>query len=105
MAARMSNKDRIARAAAEKQAADKEKAVKKKKKAATKKKTRTTRSRSAATKSAARLKAVWAVCDQAGATVKTFGFGEKKAAEKEAKKLTDDKGKLHFVKMDKVPME
>ena len=108
MVARMSNKDRIAKLAAEKAAGDKEKAEKKKKvsskKAPAKRKARTTRSRAAA-KGAARLKAVWAVCDQSGSTVKTFGFGEKTAATKEAKKLTEDKSKQHFVKMDKVPME
>jgi hypothetical protein len=108
MAGRMSNKDRIARLAAEKDAERKEKAKKKaasKKKKATSKRKTTKRSSRSSTKSAGRLKAVWVVCDQSGTPVKTFAYGEKAQAEKEAKKLTDDKNKLHFVKMDKVPME
>lgn len=110
MPSRMSNKERIARLAAEKKAEELEKEEKKKtkskaKKTTTKKKTRTSRSRASATKSAGRLKAVWVVCDQSGSIVRTFPYSDKSAAEKECKKLTSDKGKLHFVKMDKVPME
>jgi hypothetical protein len=100
----MSNKDRIAKLAAEKAAEKAEKAAKKK---TTKKKKATTRktTRSAATKSAGRMKVVWVVCDQAGGPVKTFAFNEEKQARAEAAKLTGDKGKTHFVKRDKVPME
>jgi len=109
MPGRMSNKQRIAKAAAEAKAADDEKKTKKttsKKKAAKKTATRKTAARkAAATKSAGRLKLVWVVCDHAGSPVKTFAFNEKKLAEKEAKKLTEDKGKTHFVKSEKVPLE
>jgi hypothetical protein len=100
----MSNKDRIARMAAEKEAAKKEKATKKKT-AAKKKTTKKKASKSSATKSAGRMKVVWVVCDQAGGPVKTFAFNEEKTARTEADRLTQDKGKTHFVKRDKVPME
>ena len=106
MPGRMSNKDRIAKMAAEKAAEKKEKAAKKKatakKKTATKKKTT---KKASATKSAGRMKVVWVVCDQAGGPVKTFPFPEEKQARAEADRLTSDKGKTHFVKRDKVPME
>lgn len=105
MPSRMSNKERIARLAAEKQAEDREKEEKKKTKAKAPKKPRASRSRTSATKSAGRLKAVWVVCDQSGSIVRTFPFSGQADAEKECKKLISDKGKLHFVKMDKVPME
>ncbi len=112
MPGRMSNKDRIARKAAEVAAEKKEKVAKKKvakkaaKKTAKKKTTRKKASKkTAAAKSAGRLKLVWVVCDHSGSGVKTFEFNEEKVARKEAKRLSEDKGKTHFVKKEKVPME
>lgn len=108
MARKATNKDRIARMAAEKAAGDKEKKVAKK--APAKKKT-TTRKRAPAKKKdtapkpGIRVKLVWVVCDQAGSPVKTFLYPERKDADKEAARLTEKKGKLHFVKKDRVPME
>jgi len=105
MPGRMSNKDRIAKLAAEADATKKAKATKKK--AAKKKKVakKKTVRKKAAKKAAGRLKLVWVVCDHSGSGVKTFAFNEQKVAEKEAKRLTEDKGKTHFVKKDKVPLE
>ena len=106
MPGRMSNKDRIAKAAAEAAADKKEKAAKKKatKKKAAKKKT-SARKKAATTKSAGRLKLVWTVCDHSGSGVKSFAFNEEALARKEAKRLSEDKGKVHFVKKEKVPLE
>ena len=103
MPGRMSNKDRIAKAAAEVDAGKKTKAKKKaaKKKVAKKKVAR----KKAATKSAGRLKLVWVVCDHSGSGVKEFAFNEEALARKEAKRLTEDKGKAHFVKKEKIPLE
>ena len=105
MPGRMSNKDRIAKAAAEAAAGKKEKAAKKK---ATKKKAAkktSARKKAATTKSAGRLKLVWTVCDHSGSGVKSFAFNEEALARKEAKRLSEDKGKVHFVKKEKVPLE
>ena len=75
MPGRMSNKDRIAKAAAEAEATKKAKAKKKvaKKKTAKKKVAKKT-----AAKSAGRLKLVWVVCDHSGSGVKTFSHTEEK---------------------------
>jgi len=111
MPARMSNKDRIAKLAAEAAAGKKAKKKVAKKKTAKKKTAKkkavrkTTARKKAATKSAGRLKLVWVVCDHSGSGVKTFAFNEQAVAVKEAKRLTEDKGKTHFVKKDKVPLE
>ena len=120
MPARLSNRDRIARLAAEKAAAKKEKEAKKgakktrttkattTKKAAKKKTTKAASkasSKSAAAKPAGGLKMVWAVCDNTGSIVKTYPYPDRKTADSEAGRLTTSKGKTHFVKSDKVPME
>ena len=103
MPGRMSNKDRIARMAAEKAAEKKEKATKKKttKKAPAKSKARTT----AATKPTGSRKLVWVVCDHTGSPVKTYPYPERGSADEEAARLTTSKGKQHFVRNEKVPME
>jgi hypothetical protein len=118
----MSNRDRIARMAAEKAAEKKEKEAAKKTRSATSKKTATKKTatkktatkktatkassaKAAAAKPAGGLKLVWAVCDNTGATVKTYPYPERKNADAEAARLTTSKGKTHFVKNDKVPME
>jgi hypothetical protein len=95
--------------AAEKKAASKAKKKKKvaKKKAA--KKTRSTAkktsSKAAAAKPAGAMKLVWVVCDNTGAPVKTFAYPERKTADAEATRLTSSKGKQHWVRNEKVPME
>jgi hypothetical protein len=102
MAGRMSNRDRIAKVAAEKAAERKEKAEKKKKAPARKK--RATK-KSAAPASGGRMKVVWAVCDQTGNSVKTYPYPARKEADTEAARLTESKSKPHFVRSEKVPME
>jgi hypothetical protein len=101
MAGRMSNRDRIAKMAAEKAAAAKEKAKKKKKAPAKKRATK----KKAAAASGGRMKVVWAVCDQTGNLVKTYDYPKRGDADKEAARLTESKGKPHFVRAEKVPME
>jgi hypothetical protein len=104
MAKRMSNKDRIARVAAEKKAGAAEKATKKKvaKKKVVKKKT--TR-RKAASKRAVRMRRVYIVCDHAGNPVKIYAFNQEDVATKEAARLTTSKGKQHWVSTGREPMD
>jgi hypothetical protein len=96
MPRRISNRDRIARMAAEKAAG---------KAAGKKEKTSASSAKAAPEKSATRMKLVWLVCDNAGEPVKSFAFGEFEAAKEEAAKLSEKKGKLHFVRKDKAPLE
>ena len=107
MPRRMSNSDRIARAAAEAEAADKEKkaakkAAKKTTKKATKKATKKT-TRKTTKKSAVpqRRKIVWAVGRLGADPVATYPYKEKAAAEADAKQ----RGDAFSVKPLKVPME
>lgn len=102
MAGHMSNRDRIAKLAAEKAAERKEKAAAKKKAPARKK--RATK-KSAAAASGGRMKIVWAVCDQTGNSIKAFDYPKRKDADSEAARLSESKGKPHFVRSEKVPME
>ncbi len=102
---RMSNRDRIARAAEEAKAAAAEKAATKATKA-TKKATKpgsASRPRREATP--ARVKIVWDVTSPTGAKVKTFAYPDKAAAEAEALALTRSTGRDHAVRANKVPME
>ena len=93
-----------AKAAAEKEAGRKEKAEKKKAKPAAKKKT--TRKTTRTTKVASGpMRLVWVVCDHTGSSVKTYPYKERDDAHAEAARLTTDKGKQHFVKNEKVPLE
>lgn len=103
MPGRMSNKDRIARLAAEKAAGRKEKAEKKKARVANPR--ATTRKTLAAKASTGPRRLVWLVCDQAGNPVKTYPYPARAEADAEAARLSETKSKLHFVKSDKVPME
>jgi hypothetical protein len=97
----MSNRDRIAKLAAEKAAERKEKAVKK---VAPVRKARATK-KSASSASGGRMKVVWAVCDQTGNLVKAFDYTKRGDASAEAARLSETKGKPHFVRSEKVPME
>lgn len=92
--ARMSNKERIARAAAEAQIGDDERAAAVKKMA--KKKGEAV---------PVRTKIVWAVCDPAGKSVKTFPYPQKEAAEAEVAALTKKKERPYCLRADKVPMD
>jgi hypothetical protein len=109
MAGRMSNRDRISKLAAEKAAERREKEVKKKTpsptKAKSKAKARSSTSAAVARSSGGRMCVVWAICDQSGNQVKTFPYPARKDADAEAERLSESKGKPHFVKSEKVPME
>jgi hypothetical protein len=95
---RISNRDRIAHAAAEAKAAEAEKTAKK-----------------AAKKPAAprpkrvvvpiRMKIVWDVCSTTGAKVKTFAYPDKAAAEASVEALSKSTGRAHVLREAKVPME
>lgn len=104
MAARMSNRDRIARMAQEKAAErrEKEEATARRKEAPP----AATRARSSAPAvPGGAMRLVWVVCDQAGNAVKTYPYREKAESDAEARRLTEKKGKLHFVKKDRAPLE
>lgn len=106
MPGRMTNRDRIARMAAEKAAEKKEKDTKRKapKTAGAKPKPRS-RAAAAASKAVGSRKLVWVVCDHTGTPVKTYPYPERGTADQEAARLTTSKGKQHFVRNEKVPME
>jgi hypothetical protein len=93
MARRTSNRDRIERMAAEKAAGRRQKDAK-----------APAAPRAAAEKAAARVRLVWVICDNAGEAVRTFAFNEYEPAKEEAARLTEKKGKQHFVKKDKAPL-
>lgn len=98
---RMSNRDRIARAAEEAKAAEAEKAEKAAKKPA-KKPAAPRPKRSAAP---TRMKIVWDVFSATGAKVKTFAYPDKALADAEADSLSRSTGRTHAVRATKVPME
>ena len=96
--ARMSNRDRIARAAEEARLAEAEKLARKPDK----------RPAKPASKRAAkdvRLKVVWEVCNGSGKPVKTFAYPDKAAAEAEVQALSKSTGRTHSLRPAKVPME
>jgi hypothetical protein len=95
--ARMSNRDRIARAAEEARAAAAEKAEKAAKKSAAPKRTRA----AAAPK---RVKIVWEVYGANGATVKTFAYADKAAAEAHVLALTKATSNRYGLRPTRVPM-
>ena len=103
MAGRASNRERIARAAAEAEAAEKEKA--------TARKTPGTKTSAGASpkrvlaKTTGRIRIVWIVCDQSGSPVGTFDYPKGDEARAEAERLTREKAKPHFVKRGEVPFE
>jgi hypothetical protein len=96
--ARMSNRDRISRAAEEARIAAEEKAAKKAAGPPAK-----ARSRSKATP--ARMKIVWEVCSATGKPIKTFPYPDKAAAEAETQALIKSTGRTHVLRSKKVPME
>ena len=96
--AHMSNRDRIARAAAEAEAAAAEKAAKK----ATKK---TSGSRPERAAKPVRVKVVWEVRNEAGKAVRTFPYPDKAHAESAVAGLTKSSGRPHVLREARVPME
>lgn len=97
--ARMSNRDRIARAAEEAKAGAAEKAAKK----AVKKPAGPRAPR--APKAPVRMKIVWDVCNTAGTAVKSFAYPDRAQAEAETETLTRSTGRTHILRPSKVPME
>lgn len=96
--ARMSNRDRIARAAEEAKAAAEEKAAKK----PVKKASATGARRSAKD---VRMKVIWEVCDGTGKPMKSFPYPDKARAEAETEARTRSTGRTHILRPTKVPMD
>ena len=95
---RMSNKDRIARAAEEARAAEAEKAAKK----AVKKPATVRAKRPVAS---VRVKIVWEIWNVNGTTVKSFPYANKAEAEAMTHALTRSTGRTHILRPTKVPMD
>lgn len=91
--ARMSNRERIARAAEEARLGAAEKAAKKAQK------------KPRAPKAPVRMKVVWDVCNTTGDAVKTFAYPDKAQAEAETESLTRSTGRTHILRPTHVPME
>lgn len=100
---RGSNRERIARAAAEAQAAADERAAKKSTREKGEKSGVARPKR--APKAPARMKVVWEVCSPAGAAIKTFLYPDKAAAEAATEALSKSTGRTHILRAAKVPMD
>ncbi|MCZ6598827.1 MAG: hypothetical protein O7B99_14410 [Planctomycetota bacterium] len=100
--ARMSNRDRIARAAEEARLAEAEKLAKKTVKKAVKKAAKRPPKPRA---HEVRMKIVWVVCNASGKPVKTFAYPEEAAATAEAERLSSSTRHPHEVRATKVPMD
>ena len=94
---RMSNRDRIARAAEEAAVAAKEKAAKR----VVKKPSSGGSKRAGAN---VRMKVIWEVCDGSGKAMKSFPYPEKERAEAETEARTRSTGRTHILRPTKVPM-
>ncbi|HEX6886329.1 MAG TPA: hypothetical protein VF530_23340 [Planctomycetota bacterium] len=98
---RMSNRERIARAAEEARLAEAEKAEK----AARKTGGEAPKRRAKALPKAPRVKIVWEVCNSNGKTLETYAYPDKAKAQAEAAALTKSTGRPHSLRASKVPME
>lgn len=98
---RMSNRDRIARAAEEAKVAAAEKAEKAAKKVTKK----PSGGRAPRVVKPVRMKIVWDVCNTTGTAVKSFAYPDKARAEAETETLTRSTGRTHILRPTKVPME
>ena len=96
--ARMSNRERIARAAEEAHLAQEEKVVKKAKQKVVKRPSK-------AQAKDVRMKIVWVVCNSHGKAVKTFAYPDKDAGTSEAQRLSQSTGFPHVLRANKVPMD
>jgi hypothetical protein len=101
--ARMSNRDRIARAAEEARLEDAEKVAKKAAQPPPKKKAakRATKPRA----KEARMKIVWVVFNAQGKPVKTFAYPDKDAGTTEVQRLSSSTGHPHELRPTKVAMD
>jgi hypothetical protein len=104
---RMSNRDRIARAAEEARLSAEEKAAKKTAKKTTAKKStaKKTTTRPRARAADARMKVVWVVYNGSGKPVKTYPYPDKAEGEAEARRLSSSTGHPHELRATKVPMD
>lgn len=102
---RMSNRDRIARAAEEARLTKLEKDTKKAEKVAKAPGKSPAKSRAKRSATPARMKVVWEVWRSSGATVKTFLYPDKEKAEATAAELMRSTGETHGVRAAKVPMD
>jgi hypothetical protein len=100
--ARMSNRDRIARAAEEARLAEEEKLARKAEKKVAKK---STKRPSKASAKDVRMKIVWVVVNAQGKPVKTYAYPDKDAATSEVQRLSRSTGNSHALRSAKVPME
>jgi hypothetical protein len=96
--ARMSNRERIARAAEEARLADEEKLAKKKAKRVAKRPPKPRAKES-------RIKLVWVIYNAGGRPVKTFAYPDKESGANEAKRLSRATGKPHELRATRVPMD
>jgi len=95
---RMSNRDRIARAAEEARLAAEEELAKKAARKAAKRPSK-------ARPKEVRMKIVWVVYNASGKAVKTFAYPDKDAGTAEARRLSNSTGSLHELRPAKVPMD
>jgi hypothetical protein len=102
MPGKSSNRDRIARMQAEASAVDAEKKAKAEKSAA--KRELEPRKRATGKPGPARIKIVWAVCDQSGVQVTSYPYAEEAEAIAEAKRRTESSGRTHFVNRAEVTL-
>src|SRR6185436_5683379 len=96
---RMSNRERISRAAEEARLTAAEKDAKKVVKAPSGVRPKR------AVKAPIRMKVVWEVCNGAGKAVRVFEYPDKAAAEAATEALTRSTGGTHILRPTKVPME
>ncbi len=96
--ARISNRDRISRAAEEARLAEAEKLAKKTARKAAKRPPKL-RAKDI------RMKIVWVVCNAHGKPVKSFAYPDKAAATTEAQRLSSSTGDLHWLRATKMPMD
>lgn len=98
--ARMSNRERIARAAEEARLAKGEREAKKDaaKGSATPRPKR-------APKAPPRMKVIWEVCNGNGKVIQTFAYPDKADAEAATDALSRSKASTHILRQTKVPME
>lgn len=105
MTGRMSNRDRIAHAALEAEATRKAREKVAAERQANPTKRTPSKAKAKAAKPVGRTRVVWAVCDHTGATVETYPYPKEAEARAEAERLSEEKGRQHFVKRDEVAFE
>ena len=98
---RMSNRDRIFRAAEEARLAAEEKSAKR---AAKESVAKSPRRASKTSAQEGRMKLVWAIFNSSGRAVQTFAYGDKASAETELQRRSGTAGEPYELRATKVPM-